>query len=322
MLTEMTPLWFGLAAGAGLLMWSADRMMRGAIVVARLLGISAVGIGIIIGFGTSAPELLVSALAALDGTPQIAIGNAIGSNIANIGLVLGAVSIAHVITVQPQAMMVKFTILAAATVTLGLVLADSELGLDDGVILVSALFLILYLLVKTLPAEAEEAVEEDTQNPGMRRAWLWFLGGLAVLLLASHLVVRSAVGIAHHFGVSELLIGLTIVAIGTSLPELAATVASTWRKHHDITVGNILGSNLFNSLGVVGIAALLSPTTLPGKVLYRDFFASVTLTVALLLLLTLIPRRLQLSKLKGILLLGGFCFYQWLLYRQEVAALP
>ncbi len=322
MLTGMTPLWLGLAAGIGLLMWSADRMMRGAVVVARLLGISAVGIGIVIGFGTSAPELLVSTLAALNDTPQIAIGNALGSNIANIGLVLGAVSIAHAITVKAQVMTVKFTILGAATVTLGLVLADSELGVDDGVILVSALFLILYLLVRNLPAEAEEEVGEDVRHPGAGLAWAWFGGGLAVLLLASHLIVRSATGIAQHFGVSELLIGLTIVAVGTSLPELAATVASTWRKHHDITVGNILGSNLFNSLGVVGIAALLSPATLPGKVLQRDFFAGVTLTLALLLLLTLAPRRLQLGRLKGALLLGGFCLYQWLLYRQEVAALP
>jgi len=320
MLTGMTPLWLGLAAGIGLLMWSADRMMRGAVVVARLLGISAVGIGIVIGFGTSAPELLVSALAALGGTPQIAIGNAIGSNIANIGLVLGAVSIAHIISVQAQVMTVKFAILAAATITLGLVLADLQLGLGDGLILVFALILILYLLARFLPAGAEETAEENAPQPSAARAWTWFAGGLLLLLLASHLIVRSATGIAQHFGVSQLLIGLTVVAIGTSLPELAATIASTWKKHHDITVGNILGSNLFNSLGVVGIAALLSPTTLPGEVLSRDFLVSVALTAALWLLLAIFPQRLQLGKFKGLLLLGGFCLYQWLLYREEIAA--
>ena len=301
-------------------MWSADRMMQGAVVVARRLGMSAVGIGLVIGFGTSAPEMLVSVLAALGGTPHVAIGNAIGSNIANIGLVLGAVSLVGAIAAKPQVMAIKFTTLLAATVVLGLVLADLELGIDDGVILTASLVLILYLLVKALPAE--NAAAAGASDSADARAWLEFGGGLVLLLVAAQLIVVCAVNVARHFGISDLLIGLTVVAIGTSLPELAAALASTWKRHHDITVGNILGSNLFNSLGVVGITALLSPTTLSAAVLHRDFFVNVTLTFALLALLWFAPRRMELGRLKGLVLLGGFIGYQWLLYRQEIAAVP
>ena len=320
----------GLAAGIGILMWSADRMLQGAVVVARRLGMAAVGIGLVIGFGTSAPEMLVSALAAARGTPHVAIGNAIGSNIANVGLVLGAVSLVGVIAANPRVMTVKFMTLLAATVVLGLVMADLDLGLDDGAILVTTLALILYLLVRASPAE-NDGNAADARDAGGARAWFEFGGGLALLLLAAQLIVVCATDLARHFGVSDLLIGLTVglwvhhtarVAVGTSLPELAAALASTWKRHHDITVGNILGSNLFNSLGVVGITALLSPTTLSVAVLQRDFFANVTLTFALLVLLWFVPRRLELGRLKGLVLLGAFLGYQWLLYRQEVAAVP
>ena len=300
-------------------MWSADRMMQGAVVVARRLGVSAVGIGLVIGFGTSAPEMLVSALAAARGTPHVAIGNAIGSNIANVGLVLGAVSLVGAIAANPRVMTIKFTTLFVATVVLGLVMSDLDLGLADGVILMTTLVLILYLLIKASPAENGAG---DARDPGGARAWFEFGGGLALLLIAAQLIVVCAIGLARHFGVSDLLIGLTVVAVGTSLPELAAALASTWKRHHDITVGNILGSNLFNSLGVVGITALLSPTMLSVAVLQRDFFANVILTFALLVLLWFVPRRLELGRLKGLVLLGAFIGYQWLLYRQEVAAVP
>ncbi len=311
----------GLAVGIGMLMWSADRMMQGAVVVARRLGVSAVGVGLVIGFGTSAPEMLVSALAAARGTPHVAIGNAIGSNIANIGLVLGAVSLVGAIAANPRVITLKFTTLLAATAVLGLVMADLDLGLADGAILMTTLVLILYLLIKALPAE-NDGDAADVRDAGGARAWFEFGGGFALLLIAAQLIVVCATGLARHFGVSDLLIGLTVVAVGTSLPELAAALASTWKRHHDITVGNILGSNLFNSLGVVGITALLSPTALSVAVLHRDFFANVTLTFALLALLWFAPRRLELGRLKGLVLLGAFIGYQWLLYRQEVAAVP
>lgn len=265
------------------LMWSADMFVAGAASIAGNLGMSPVIIGLtIVSLGTSAPEILVSVTAALEGSGGLAIGNAVGSNIANIGLVLGITVLIAPIQVHPGCMRSELPTLLVVTAGTGLLLIDVELERSDAVLMITALVLILAQMIRSQardPAVSEEA--EDEQLPALQssRAWVAFGIGLVLLVASSKVLVWGASAIAMQFGVPELIIGLTIVAVGTSLPELAATLASALRGHAEIAIGNIVGSNLFNLLAVMAMPGLLAPEQLPDNFLLRDYGAMCIATI-------------------------------------------
>lgn len=274
-----------------ILIWSADLFVAGAASIAENLGLSPVIIGLtIVSLGTSAPEILVSLTAALAGAGDLAIGNAIGSNIANIGLVLGVTVLVAPLCVHPSCMRVEMPTLLVVTVGVGALMLDGVLSRLDGILMASALVIILVQMIRTQAKDEtllEEAVDEPLPHLNPSKAWLTFAIGLILLIASSRLLVWGATDIALRLGVSQLVIGLTIVAVGTSLPELAATVASALRGHTEIAVGNVIGSNLFNLLAVMPIPALFSSMTLSPEVLTRDYammsFATLMLAGAILI---------------------------------------
>lgn len=280
----------GLIVGLVLLTWSADKFIDGAAAVAQLLGMSPLLVGIlIVGFGTSAPEMLVSAIAAAQGEPDLALGNALGSNIANIGLILGVTAVMSPILVHSNVVRQEVPLMLLATGLGVLVLLNGVLGRGDAVLLLTALLAYIGFGVwqsmsspnDALALEADESVSHE-QSGVKATAWLVF--GLLLLLASSRLLVWSATEIALALGVSELVIGLTIVALGTSLPELAASVASVRKNQHDLAVGNVIGSNVFNILAVLGIAGLIAPQAVAPLVLSRDSIVMVLMTLALAVL--------------------------------------
>lgn len=316
----------GIVAGIALLVWSADRFVLGAAATAQHLKVSPLVIGLVImGFGTSAPEMMVSSLAAFENSPGIGIGNAIGSNIANIALVLGFTALIMPITVRSEILKREFPLLLAVTAGAGLMLLDYSLDRLDGIILFSSLILLMAWLIHTnreksgedtFPPEVEEEIPDEMS---LQSALLWTLGGLVVLLLSSRLIVWAAVEIAHAFEVSELIIGLTIIAIGTSLPELAASITAARKQEHDMAIGNIIGSNLFNILGVLALPGLILPSAIESEVLTRDFLIMAGLTVALYLMSTLFSSEQRaIGRIQGAILLSSFFGYLWLLYQQTL----
>ncbi|MFK8043620.1 calcium/sodium antiporter [Congregibacter sp.] len=280
----LIPLLTVLAAFA-VLMWSADFFVAGAASIAGNLGMSPVIVGLtIVSLGTSAPEILVSITAALAGSGGLAIGNAVGSNIANIGLVLGITVLVAPIQVHPGCMRSELPTLLVVTAGTGLLLLDVELERSDAILMITALILILAQMIRSQirdPEVAEDAAAEDDDLPHLStaRAWGAFAIGLVLLVGSSKALVWGASAIAMKFGVPELIIGLTIVAVGTSLPELAATLASALRGHAEIAIGNIVGSNLFNLLAVMAMPGLLAPEQLPYNFLFRDYGAMCIATI-------------------------------------------
>lgn len=312
-------------AGLALLVWSADRFVEGAAAVAHKLGVSHLIIGItVIGFGTSAPEILVSIMAVIEGIPDIAIGNALGSNVANIGLILGVTALLVPVPVAAGLMRAEYPMLAVATLVLVACLYDLRLDWLEGMILVSLLIATMGLMIR-MHRRAGDSVEVDEidESMSMRAAWTWVLVGLLLLVGSSRLLVWGASNIALQLGVSELIIGLTIVAVGTSLPELAASLASLKKSVPDLAVGNVIGSNLFNSLAVVGIPPLLGGFAIDPEVLSRDLPVMVALTLALFMMSSL-PRAstVYLTRLKGLLLLLAFVGYQGYLYYGAAMQMP
>ncbi len=317
-------------SGIALLIWSADRFVIGAAATAQYLKVSPLVIGLVImGFGTSAPELMVSSLAALEGSPGIGIGNAIGSNIANIALVLGATALILPIGVRSEILRREFPILLVVTGGSGLMLLDYSLDRWDGAILLLSLVLLMSWLIQSSkeratddPFSSEVVSEIHDEIPAhfsLRGALLWTLVGLVVLLFSSRLIVWAAVEIAHAFEISELIIGLTIIAIGTSLPELAASITAARKQEHDMAVGNIIGSNLFNILGVLALPGLIMPGAIDPSVLSRDFLIMALLTVALYLMSTLFKsEKKSIGRIEGAILLTCFFGYLGLLYQQAI----
>ena len=299
-------------AGFIALAWSADRFVNGAAALASHLGVSPLIIGLtIVGFGTSAPELVVSALAALGGNTGLAVGNAIGSNIANIGLVLG---IGALIT--------------PLTVVL-LVSLDGHLGLIEGVLLLIGLLAIIAWTVRTGIRESRQSSATKLEDPlqaefeqelaqvmPTAQAVMWLLIGGGVMVASSRLLVWGAIQIATLLGVSDLLIGLTIVAIGTSLPEVAATVASVLKGENDIAIGNVIGSNIFNSLGVIGLAGILHPAVVDNIVLIRDIPVMLGIAAFLYIILYRSGDVPCISRTKGSMLLLIYAAYLSLLAYQ------
>jgi cation:H+ antiporter len=309
--------------GLALLVWSADRFVEGAAATARYLGMPPLLIGmVIVGFGTSAPEMAVSALAASQGNPGIALGNAYGSNITNIALILGLVAVLNPITLHSQALRRELPILLAATVLAGLQLIDEAISRADALVLLGVFALLMGWTIrdglqKRRDVFADEIEQELTEHEmPLNDALMWLGVGLVLLILSSRLLVWGAVEIAHDLGISDLIIGLTVVAVGTSLPELASSVIASRKGEHDIAFGNILGSNLFNTLAVVGIAGVIHPMSVASEVLYRDWTLMTLLTVSLLVAgygFSGEPGRID--RMEGKWLLGAYFMYTiWLVY--------
>lgn len=316
--------------GLGALVWSADRFVDGASAAARLLGVPPLLVGmVVVGFGTSAPELTVSALAAADGNPALALGNAFGSNICNIALILGLCAALRPIPVGRAAVVREIPFVLVATFVAGWLLWDDSLSRGEALALL-AVFSALLAVSSVLGIRSEGADPAGQAAAGPPRALspaaaaLWLLLGLAGLVLSSRALVWGAVGVARALGVSDLLIGLTVVAVGTSLPELASSVAATLRGENDLAVGNVIGSNLFNTLAVVGLAGVIAPLgNVPDAVRLRDLPVTAAFTLALLLFgaFPLLRRRAaSLRRWQGALLLLGYAAYTAWLVRAETGA--
>ena len=302
--------------GFALLMWGADRFVMGSSATARNLGVSPLIIGLtIVGFGTSAPEVLVSAVAAWQGNPQLAVGNALGSNIANVALVLGATALICPLLVRSETLRREYPLMFAVMLLSLVLMLDGELSRADGLILLTGLALLIYGMVsiglrnnRRDPLDQEFAAEIPT-GLATRRALLWIAIGLVALLVGSRLAVWGAAEIALALGVSDLVVGLTIVAVGTSLPELAASVTSALRKEPDIAIGNIIGSNMFNLLAVLGIAATLRPMPLAPEVLTRDMPIMIGVSIAFFTMAYGFRGDGRLNRIEGALLLTGYTAY-------------
>ncbi|MGF1644362.1 MAG: calcium/sodium antiporter [Thiotrichales bacterium] len=308
-------------AGLALLVWSADRFIDGAASLARHLGVSTLIIGmVIVGFGTSAPELMVSTIAALQGNPGLAVGNAIGSNIANIALILGVTALLVPLTVHSGILRKELPVLLGATFAAWFLLIDGTLSRMDGLLLLATLFGYMGWVTHSALQQRNDVVvaefaEEIPEEMPLGKSVLWTIIGLLVLLASSRLLVWGAVEIATALGVSDLVIGLTIVAIGTSLPELAASITSARKGEPDLAIGNIIGSNLFNLLGVLGIPGVLSPLALPEQVNTRDYPVMLGLTIALFALAYGWGRGTpQIGRIGALMLLIVFVGYQITLF--------
>lgn len=273
-----------------LLVWSADRFVEGAASTAKHLGMPTLLIGIlIVGFGTSAPEMVVSAIAAYEGNPSLALGNALGSNIVNIALILGVTALVAPIAVHSKIVKKELPLLILIVLLTGYFLLDGSLTYLEGIALLIGFFGLIgwsiYAAIKgkgdVLENELESELQEHTMS--LKYGIVWLIIGLLLLIVSSRILVWGAVGIAHEFGVSDLIIGLTIVALGTSLPELAASVIAAKKGEHDIAIGNVVGSNMFNLLAVIGIATVINPMEfIAPEVLQRDWIIMLILTMALL----------------------------------------
>jgi len=310
-----------IVAGFVILLWGADRFVIGAASIAHNFGVSPLVIGLtIVGFGTSAPEILISAVSSFDGNPGLAIGNAIGSNITNIALVLGLTALIIPLSVRSETLKREYPILLAITLGSLVLVMDGNLGRWDGIILVAGMFVIIYTVTmlglrsrKTDPI-AQEYEDEIPKGIKTSLAVFWFIAGLLLLLLGSKLLVNGAVSIATAFGVSDVIIGLTIVAIGTSLPELAASVMSAFKNEHDIAIGNIIGSNMFNLLAVLGLPGLIHPGALPEGILERDFPVMIGLTLLLFIMAYGFKKPGRINRVEGSMLFSAFIAYQIAIY--------
>ncbi|HCG79185.1 MULTISPECIES: calcium/sodium antiporter [Thalassolituus] len=301
------------------LVWSADKFVIGAAATARHLGMSQMLVGLtIVSIGTSAPEMFVSAMASIDGAGNLAIGNAIGSNITNIALVLGITALVAPIPLQKGLLKKELPLLMMITLLAGVVLIDLELNLVDALILIAALIFALFLMFQQSSDSGESVIDEDEaaeiESTPTSKAVFWLIVGLITLMASSKALVWGATGIATAFGVSDLVIGLTIVAIGTSLPELAASVASALKGHHDIAIGNVIGSNIFNLLAVMPIPGILAVTAVEPMALYRDYIVMAGVTFALLLFFIICYRRGTLGRIPGIILTAGYLGYMFTLF--------
>ncbi|HKK13938.1 MAG TPA: calcium/sodium antiporter [Gammaproteobacteria bacterium] len=308
-------------AGFALLMWGADRFVAGAATTARNLGVSPLIVGLtIVGFGTSAPEMLVSATAAWQGNPGLAVGNAVGSNITNIGLILGVTALITPLEVHSGILKRELPVLLGVMILSLVLLLNGRLGRMDGVILLAAMVILIAWITRLAlrgrdpDPLAQEYAQEIPSGMGTTAALGWVALGLVVLVASSRILVWGAVGIAHALNVSDLIIGLTVVALGTSLPELAASVASARKGEHDIAIGNVIGSNMFNLLAVLGLPGLIRPALLDPQVLTRDFPVMFAFTVGLFLLAYGFRTPGRITRLEGLLLVVAYCAYETLLY--------
>lgn len=304
------------------LVWSADRFVSGAAATANNLGVSKILIGLtVVSIGTSAPEILVALAAAIEGTSILAVGNAIGSNIANIGLVLGVTAMVAPLPFSASVLKVELPWLIGVTLLALWCLHDLYLGVVDGLLLVAGLILIIHRLVRSqrrqpkLPESIQEELEELEDMP-MGRALVWLCVGLGLLLVSAQTLVWAATEVAEYLGVSELIIGLTVIAIGTSLPELAATLTAAVKGHPDIAIGNVVGSNILNLVAVLAVPALVTPVGLDIHVLWRDYGMMAALTLLLVLFAYGFGSRPIITRFEGCVMALSWIGYNVLLYTQ------
>lgn len=311
-------------AGFALLIWGADRFVIGAAGTARSLGVPTLLIGLtVVALATSAPEILVSVSASINGNPELAVGNAIGSNIANIALVLGLTAVIRPMEVRSTILRREMPALLAVTLLTTMVFLDSYLGRLDGIMLIGGLVLVLHWLVRlgmrsqvTDPLHEEIAAELPDEMP-IGRAAVWLAIGLTVLLVGAQLLVWGAHNLALALGVSDLIIGLTVVAVGTSLPELAVSIVSALKNEHDIALGNIIGSNMFNCLAVIGPAAIIHPSDFTPSMLTMHLPVMIALTLVLFALTYNFTGTGRISRIEGFILLAVFVGYEgYLVYLQ------
>jgi len=308
-----------IAAGLALLVWSADRFVDGASAIAQRAGLTPMLIGLtVVSVGTSSPEILISIMSVLAGSGELAVGNALGSNIANIGLVLGVTLLIAPIAMRRGTIFIDLPLLIGSVLFTAWLIWDLELSRMDSVFLLCALSLFFIRISQHVKNPADGSVTPTIPDLSAARAWLSFGGGLVLLIASSRLLVWSATQIAMALGVSELIIGLTIVAVGTSLPELAASIMSAVKGHADMAIGAVVGSNMFNILLVLAIPGFWSSLSLAPEVLWRDL-TMVFLTTLLLALAALwgwnrVEGRGELKRGTGLMLLVCYIgYYFWLL---------
>ncbi|WP_019675257.1 calcium/sodium antiporter [Arsukibacterium perlucidum] len=315
---------FFVVVGLVLLIWSADRFVYGASSIARNSGISPMVIGLtIVAMGSSAPEMLVSATAAWQGKLDTSVGNAIGSNITNILLVIGAAALLKPIAVSSLTLRREFPLLLVCTLFGYYLLSDDLLTRIEGIILLIAFVSFLALLVywgkhatPDDPLIAEINAEVPTVSISTLKAIIWAAIGLILLLASSQLLVHGAVTIARYAGLSDLVIGLTIIAIGTSLPELAASIIGILKGEDDLALGNIIGSNIFNILAVLGLGAVIGPDIIDPNAGGRDSYVMIGATVLMLVMSVRLTRMQRINRAEGAILLACFVGYQYLLFSQ------
>lgn len=311
---------FAIVIGFALLVWSADRFVDGAAASAKHFGMSSLLIGmLIVGFGTSLPEMVVSAIAASQGNSGLALGNAYGSNITNIALILGVTALIAPMTVHSGVVKKEIPLLILIGLFSGWQLLDGELSRADGIVLLVGFFVLIGWSIFTAERNGDALGKEmdselTVHAMPLTQALFWTGIGLVLLVISSRILVWGAVNIAQELGVSDLIIGLTVVALGTSLPELAASIVAANKGEHDIALGNVLGSNMFNLLAVAGIAGTIHPLAISPEVLSRDWVVMIGLTVTLLLMAySFRSKERHINRLEGVILLTGYIVYTgWL----------
>ena len=306
-----------IVVGLGLLVWSADRFVEGSASTARYFGMPPLLVGmVIVGMGTSAPEMTVSVLAASQGSTGIALGNAYGSNITNIALILGLTALISPIVVHSQVVRKELPILMGITLLAAWQLWDGDISRMDAIVLLLVFVALMAWTIwqgmrlkrDSLGQEIEAELNEHEMP--IRHALMWTLIGLVVLIVSSRMLVWGAVDIAQSLGVSDMIIGLTIVAIGTSLPELASSVIAARKGEHDIALGNIIGSNMFNTLAVVGLAGVIHPMAVDAEVFNRDILVMIGLTMLLFVMAYGLKKRSgQINRIEGSVLMLCFVSY-------------
>jgi cation:H+ antiporter len=312
----MTQAFVAVILGLALLVWSADHFVEGSSFTARHFGMPPLLIGmVIVGFGTSVPEMVVSALAASQGNSGIALGNAYGSNITNIALILGVTALISPIAVHSEVLRKELPILTVVTALAGWQIWDGEITRFDAIVLLGVFGVLMAWTIRQGVRKKEDALgsemEQELQVHAMpiRRAVFWLVVGLVLLIVSSRILVWGAVEIAHGFGISDLIIGLTIVAVGTSLPELASSVIAARKGEHDIALGNILGSNLFNTLAVVGIAGAIHPLAVGPEVFSHDILVMAALTLSLFAIGYGLRGPGRINRIEGAVLLASYLGY-------------
>lgn len=303
-------------AGFLLLVWGADRFVVGAASSARHFEVPPLLVGLtLVGMATSGPEIFVSVVASLDGNPQLAAGNAIGSNIANIGLVLGAAALVTPIIIRSDTLKREMPALLAVTLLAVMAFLNGRVGRLEGALLIASLIFVVYWLVvlgsrsaANDPIGTEYAARMPPHLP-LRMSVMWLILGLSVLLAGSNILVWGAHNLAVSLGVSDLVIGLTLVAVGTSFPELAVSIVSALKQEHDLALGNIIGSNLFNSLAVIGIAAVIHPSDYESEVLTLHLPVMIGMTLVLFAMTYNFSGNSRINRLEGGLLLAAFLAY-------------
>ena len=320
MVTSFVILIIGFAA----LVWSADRFVYGAAALAKNMGIPTLIIGLtVVAMGSSAPEMMVSASAALADKTDTAVGNAVGSNITNILLVLGVTALLRPLSVSSLTLKREMPLVLLISVAAWYVFSDNYFSFFEGAALLFGFVVFIGgLIFVSLRAKNQddpfvsEACDEVPDNVPTKKAVFWLVVGMILLPVSSHFLVGSAVDIAKYFGLSDLVIGLTIIAIGTSLPELAASIAGVLKNEDDLALGNIVGSNIFNILAVLPLAGLINPSVIDASVANRDVIIMIGATLALIAMSLNFRGQRRINRIEGGLLIVAFMIYQGYIFSQ------